>query len=98
MVSNQVVVLSSRDIKRLNAISPNRKIDPSIVDDLDPGGYHVTKWAILLDDGECVRISLLLKMRDTMEPGDGVVDCSLSEYLNLNRVEVSLDEEPEQGE
>lgn len=97
-MTDQVVVLSTRDVKRMNAASEGRKVPATVVDNLDQGGFHVVGTTLLLDDGATMRMVVLLKMQDTMTPLEAVIDCPLDDYFTFNRVEVSVLDEPEEGE
>lgn len=90
-MNKQVTVLSCNQVKRINARSTGRKIYHETVDQLDPAGFNVVASAFPINDGGAMRLMILLKVKDTIEPSEGIVDCSLTEYLEMNRVEVSFE-------
>jgi hypothetical protein len=90
-MNKQVTVLSCNQVKAINAKSIGRRIPHEIIDRLDPTGFNVVARALMVDDGATMRLMLMLKVKDTMEPSEGIVDCDLTEYLEMNRVEVSFE-------
>lgn len=90
-MNEQVTVLSCNQVKAINAKSTGRRIPHEIIGRLDPSGFNVVASAFMVDDGQVMRLMLLLKIKDTMEPSEGIVDCGLTEYLEMNRVEVSFE-------
>lgn len=89
-MSDEVVVMSAHDVKRINSLSNGRKVPEEVISELDDSGFNVVGWTMLIDDGEAMRLLILLKMKNTLTPQEAIVDCPLVDYLDLKRVKVDF--------
>ena len=91
-MNDQVVVLSANDVRRINALPGEKKVPAEVLSELDEEGFNVVAHLTPVNDGEIMRLLILLKMRDTMTPNESVIDCPLVDYLGLNRIEVVIND------
>jgi hypothetical protein len=61
----------------------NRLLPASVIDKLDPNGFHVVKVHFVHGDVQCFRCLVHTKIKDHEEPVEGPLDINIEEYNKL---------------
>lgn len=90
MSITKVKILTTPDLIELNKravkANRNRALIDEVYELLDPEGTHVVTFSMIHNDVE-IRVRMLMKYKDTMEPIEGWLDMSFEDFNKLREVE-----------